>query len=77
MVDEDLALRRREITGKTVQLCELCGAPIAGEAVFFEQAEFPPGQMADPLILCDACRGEVERGEIDIQQQPPDIDPPR
>lgn len=76
MVDEDLALRRREITGETVQLCDLCGAPITGEAAIFEQAEFPPGQAAEPMILCEACQGEVERGEIDIQEEPPDIEAP-
>ncbi len=76
MVDEDLALRRREITGETVQLCHLCGAPISGEAVVFEQAEFPPGQAAEPVFLCETCRAEVERGEIDIQEEPPDIEIP-
>lgn len=76
MVDEDLALRRREITGETVQLCHLCGAPIAGEATVFEQADFPPGQAAEAVVLCDACRAEVERGEIDIQEEPPDVEVP-
>ena len=66
MVDEDLALRRREITGETVQLCDLCGAPIAGQATVFEQAEFPPGHAAEGMILCDECRREAERGEIDL-----------
>ncbi|HMM41189.1 MAG TPA: hypothetical protein PKA95_04755 [Thermomicrobiales bacterium] len=77
MVDEDLALRRREITGETVQLCDLCGAPIAGQATVFEQAEFPPGHAAEGMILCDECRREAERGEIDLQEEPPDIEPPR
>lgn len=76
MVNEDLALRRREITGETVQLCDLCGAPIAGEATIFEQAEFPPGQATEPMVLCESCRAEVERGEIDIQEEPPDIEVP-
>lgn len=77
MVDEDLALRRREIAGESVQLCDLCGAPITGEATVFEQGEFPPGQAAEAVYLCDACRGQVERGEIDIQEEPPDVEVPR
>lgn len=76
MVDEDLALRRREITGKTIQLCDHCGAPIVGDATVFEQAEFPVGQATEPIILCDDCRGAVQRGEIDIQQDPPEIEVP-
>lgn len=74
MVDEDLALRRREITGETVRFCDVCGAPIAGAATVFEQAEFPPGQVADEMYLCDACRDAAQRGEIDLQEETPEVD---
>lgn len=62
MIDEELALQQRDVTGERVQVCERCGRPLIGNPSLPVAPRSPLADPTDGIGVCASCWLAVETG---------------
>jgi hypothetical protein len=71
-VDDEHVRQRMEISGEEVLVCDRCGRPFPPRELHLLEPISPLAAVAEELRVCDACRLEVERGEVVLAEEADD-----
>lgn len=75
MIDEELALQFRDVTGDAITVCERCGRPMT-RATSLSPELVNPGALDEVMLLCGDCIARIERGDVVLEDElAPDDEP--
>lgn len=66
MIDDELVLQQRDITGTTVHVCENCGRPVGG-SFLWQVADGTAVDGGSGMRICPDCLEAFERGTAPVE----------
>jgi ribosome-binding protein aMBF1 (putative translation factor) len=66
MFEDENQAQLAEITGASMQFCDVCGKPVTGTNVVTRGRGSSPSVAERLLRVCDDCFAEIEGGELSV-----------
>lgn len=67
MSGEEREGQQREILGRDIAHCDLCGMAVPASQLRAAESSHPLSDHDHPLMICPTCQERIQRGELDVE----------